>query len=693
MVHRLSDLIDIEKTQKLLENFHSAVGVPAAIINLEGLVLVSSPWQRICADFHRVNEITRKRCIESDTVLANQLLDGKPFSLYRCQNGLTDAASPIIIEGEHLANAFIGQFFIEKPDPGFFRRQAKEFGFDESAYLDALSEVPIVANDILSSILSFLTSFAVMIASMGLKQLKQMEIEKGLREAQQHLEIQNRQLQEREEDLNRAQAVAHIGSWRMDVQRNLLHWSDETYRMFGIPKSVPMTYEAFLATVHPDDRELVDRSWQAALSGKPYDIEHRIVVGDTIRWVHEQAELEFEENDALRGGFGTVQDITERKLVQTKLLRAKREWEHTFDSVPDLIAVLDTQHRITRANREMAKRLGVTAENCVGLRCYEHVHGSALPPESCPHSQTLKDGREHIAEVHEGRLGGHFIVSTTPLFDEQGIMMGTVHVARDITERKRVEEELRKSRDELEIRVRERTAALERSNQALQDFAFIASHDMKEPLRKVISFGNMLLRKYKDSLGQRGNDYLNRMLNATERMRSLLTGLLEYSRVTTNPEPFREVDLYDIIHEVLSDLEIRIKKTGGEVQVGEFPAIEADPTQMRQLFQNLIGNALKFHKQGEKPVIQVRSAVIDNSELQIVVEDNGIGFEEQYLNRIFAPFERLHDRSSQYEGTGMGLAICKKIVERHGGSITAKSIPGEGTSFIVKLRLDNSRRL
>jgi PAS domain S-box-containing protein len=700
ITYKLTDLIDIEKTQKLLENFHSAVGVAAAIIDLEGVVLVTSRWQRLCTDFHRANEVTRKRCIESDTVLANQLLDGKPFSLYRCQNGLTDAASPIIIEGEHLANAFIGQFFIEEPDLGFFRRQAKEFGFDESAYLDALPEVPILAKDALPSILSFLTLFAEMIASQGLKQLEQLGIEKELREAQRGLEVQNRQLQEREEDLNRAQAVARIGSWRMDVRRNVLHWSDETYRMFGIPKSVPMTYEAFLAAVHPDDRELIDRSWQAALSGKHYDIEHRIVVGDTIRWVHEQAELEFDENDALRGGFGTVQDITERKLAQTKLLRAKQEWERTFDSVPDLIAILDTQHRIVRANREMAGRLGVTPQNCVGLRCYEYVHGSALPPESCPHSQTLKDGREHIAEVHEERLGGDFLVSTTPLFDEQGIMMGTVHVARDITGRKQMEWELRKSRDELELRVEDRTRELKRymaklkeSNRALEDFAFIASHDMKEPLRKVISFGNMLQQKHKDSLGQTGNDYLNRMLDATERMQSLLTGLLEYSRITTNPEPFREVDLYGIINEVLSDLEIRIKKTGGEVRIGEFPAIEADPTQMRQLFQNLIGNALKFHKQGEKPVIKVRSVVIDNSELQIVVEDNGIGFDEEYLDMIFAPFQRLHDRSSQYKGTGMGLAICKKIVERHGGSITAKSTPGVGTSFIIQLPLDNSRRL
>ena len=386
--------------------------------------------------------------------------------------------------------------------------------------------------------------------------------------------------------------------------------------------------------------------------------------------------------------------ITERKRAEEELLRAKEEWERTFDSVPDLIAIMDTRHRIVRTNLAMAQRLGVTPEQCVGLHCCESVHGSLVPPEFCPHTLTLKDGHEHVAEVHEERLGGDFLVSTTPFRDEKGVMIGTVHVARDITERKQMEEELRKSRDDLELRVHERTvdlktymAKLEQSNQSLQDFASIAAHDMKEPLRKVISFGNMLRQKSGDSMGQAGNDYLNRMLHATERMQSLLTGLLDYSRVATTSEPFKEVDLSDLIVEVLSDLEVRIVKTGGKVQVEILPVISADPTQMRQLFQNLIGNALKFHKADEKPVIRVKKAATCNGRVQIIVEDNGIGFEEQYLEKIFAPFQRLHGRS-EYEGTGMGLAICKKIVERHGGSIMAKSEPWKGSTFIVTFPLN-----
>jgi len=253
-------------------------------------------------------------------------------------------------------------------------------------------------------------------------------------------------------------------------------------------------------------------------------------------------------------------------------------------------------------------------------------------------------------------------------------------------------DQLRNSRDELELRVQERTAELnrymaklEQSNRALQDFASIAAHDMKEPLRKVISFGNMLRQKSGDSLGPSGNDYLNRMLNATERMQSLLTGLLDYSRVSMAAEPFKEVDLSNLIDEVISDLEVRIVRTGGEINVETLPVVSADPTQMRQLFQNLIGNALKFHKPDEKPIVHVRSVSSTDSECRITVEDNGIGFDEHHLETIFAPFKRLHGRSSQYEGTGMGLAICKKIVERHGGKITAKSSPGQGSTFIIEL--------
>jgi len=568
--YELIDLINIEQTRELLQRFLDAGGIPAAIIDLRGTVLVTSRWQRVCTDFHRKNEITRSNCIESDTRLANELQEGKPFSIYRCPNGLTDAASPIIIEGRHLANAFIGQFFVEKPDLEFFRQQAAMYGFDESKYLEAVAETPIVDQHTLPAILSFLTSFAGIVASLGLKQIRQLETQKELREAKQRLEIQNRRLQQREEDLNRAQSVARIGSWRMDVRRNVLHWSNETYRLFGVPKGNPMTYEAFIAMIHPGDRELVDRVWQAALSGKPYDVEHRIVVGDLIRWVHEQAELEFDEQDELLGGFGTVQDITERK---------------------------------------------------------------------------------------------------------------------------RMEEELRESHDQMEQRVRERTnelaaavSRLESMNKELQEFAYVASHDLQEPLRKIQAFADRLKSRCGGKLDETETDYLARMERAASRMQQLISDLLSLSRVGSRPGPIEPLDLNAIAREVAETFEHRIIQKGGKLQIEDLPTIEADETQMRQLFQNLIANALKFQKNGGKPQVRVYSDFPGMKTCRICVEDNGIGFDEIYLDRIFIPFQRLHGRD-EFEGTGMGLAICRKIVERHGGNITARSQPGHGSTFLVTLPL------
>ncbi len=253
-------------------------------------------------------------------------------------------------------------------------------------------------------------------------------------------------------------------------------------------------------------------------------------------------------------------------------------------------------------------------------------------------------------------------------------------MAEDITNEKKAELDLK-----------EYNEALKRSNRELQDFAYIASHDLQEPLRKVMAFGDRLKSKFGTELGEQGNDYLNRMHNAATRMRALIDDLLAYSRVATKAKPFVPVELNTVIKNILSDLEVRIKESGARVEVDDLPAIEADKMQMRQLFQNLISNALKFHKVDSPPQIKI-SVVKEKGGHQyigrdyycILVQDNGIGFEEKYHDKIFSPFQRLHGRT-EYEGSGMGLAICKKIVERHGGRISASSEPGKGSVFKVCL--------
>ena len=256
--------------------------------------------------------------------------------------------------------------------------------------------------------------------------------------------------------------------------------------------------------------------------------------------------------------------------------------------------------------------------------------------------------------------------------------------------------ELYKERQHAEEASAKQAKELARSNAELEQFASVATHDLQEPLRKIQTFGDLLATTSSEVLDENARGYVHSMRDASGRMRTLLNDLLSFSRVSGEAQPYAPVHLGRLTQDVLSDLEPLIAETGGRVDVGDLPTIDADPTQMRQLEQNLIGNALKFRRPDEPPVVKIRGRLLDGHEgsassgpqsdgtWEITVEDNGIGFDEKYLDRIFTVFQRLHGRDT-YEGTGIGLATCRKIVERHGGSITAQSRPGEGATFIVTL--------
>ncbi len=284
--------------------------------------------------------------------------------------------------------------------------------------------------------------------------------------------------------------------------------------------------------------------------------------------------------------------------------------------------------------------------------------------------------------------------------DEIGVLCDAFNSM--LAEIQKRESEVRRANTVLEERVHERTrdleaqavalaaanAALKRSNEELEDFAYISSHDLQEPLRKVRAFGDMLATKFGDTLGEEGQDFIRRMQNASNRMQTLINDLLHLSRVTRKGNPFGPVKLDNVVRTVLEDLETSITEAGGTARVSPLPALEADATQMRQLFQNLIGNAFKYRRDHVAPVVEVtaspRTLNGSGEYWEFAVRDNGIGFKPQYAEQIFQPFKRLVARS-KYNGTGIGLAICRKIVERHRGTIRAEGRPGEGASFFVTL--------
>lgn len=291
------------------------------------------------------------------------------------------------------------------------------------------------------------------------------------------------------------------------------------------------------------------------------------------------------------------------------------------------------------------------------------------------------------------------VLERTAALEKQNIEQQRINrqLHAEVERRKQTEEtlqlrsrELRNSRDQMEARVRERTADLEAKNQELQEFAHIASHDLQEPLRKIVTFGDILVNDSGDLLDDESRDCIQRMQKSAGIMRELLDSLLSYSRVATKPAPFKKMDLREPIEAALSNLEVTIKEKHALVEVGNLPVIEADPVQMIQIFQNIIANALKFCSEENPPHVRIYSPTPGEddgrkrNEHRICVEDNGIGFDERHLDKIFSPFQRLHGKI-KYQGVGMGLAICKKIVDRHGGEITAKSTVGEGTTFIITL--------
>ncbi len=293
---------------------------------------------------------------------------------------------------------------------------------------------------------------------------------------------------------------------------------------------------------------------------------------------------------------------------------------------------------------------------------------------------------DHKVEIPRADELGHLARAFNDMTGRLSESYGALE--REVSERVRAQQELKTYAEKLEW-----------SNRELQDFAFVASHDLQEPLRKIQAFGGRLKEKWGDQLTDQGHDYIERMQGASTRMQAMIQGLLNYSRVTTKGEPFSALDLNSVAKDVVSDLAILLEETGGRVELGELPTIEADPHQMRQLLQNLMANALKF-RGPQKPVVRIWGETVQEvpgesghsqgSRCKIHVEDNGIGFDEKYLDRIFSPFQRLHGRA-EYEGTGIGLAICRKIVERHGGRLTARSTPGKGSTFVVTLPMNQPK--
>ena len=505
--------------------------------------------------------------------------------------------------------------------------------------------------------------------------------------------------------------------WLGDRDRRRTYFNRTWLEFVGRPLEAELG-DGWQDHVHPADRDRYLSEYAAAYAERrPFEVEYRLRRHDgAYRWVLAGGKPRFTPAGEFAGFVGLCIDVTDRKEAAEQARLSAVRFRTLTEAIPQMVWNADAGGHATYFNSRWRDYTGL-ADGAAADDWWQQV----LHPEDAGRVEgawrmaMLQDAGPFAHEVRVRRAadGAYrwFLTAVVPLRRADGAIDQWVGTLTDIDDQRRYAERLEQMvaertaelvtanstlREEVEERrraeglVRATARDLERSNAELEKFAYVASHDLQEPLRKIQAFGDRLQGKFRAQLPETGQDYVDRMLRSAGRMRRLIDDLLTLSRVTSKARPFEPVDLTAVARDVLSDLEVRLEQTGGTVDVGPLPRVDADPSQIRQLFQNLIANALKFHRPGVPPVVTVRAELIpdgpgDNSlACRVTVRDNGIGFDPKYRDRIFEVFQRLHGRD-EYEGTGVGLAICRKIAERHGGTIAAQGTPGEGAAFVVTL--------
>jgi PAS domain S-box-containing protein len=384
------------------------------------------------------------------------------------------------------------------------------------------------------------------------------------------------------------------------------------------------------------------------------------------RKIREEAEAIAEK--AIRDLYEKNEELKkrERRLKEAEHIARLGNWE--WNLVTGKMTWSDELYRIAGVSPD---EFAPTFENFMGL-----VHPDDREEARKKIEDSIQERRPYSFDHRILRRDGTVLTLHSrgePVLDAGGELVKMRGTGQDITEPKRLEDELRRKKEELE-----------RSYREMEQFSYVASHDLQEPVRKIIAFGDRLRNYLVPEKNDEGEDYLKRMQGAARRMKELIDSLLEFSTLAKQKKSFQPVNLEEVLGDVVADLETRLEECGGRVEMEKLPVVYGDALQMRRLFQNLISNSLKFRRKETPPVIKLGSRSLDGDRVEVTVEDNGIGFDEKYLGQVFEPFRRLHTRE-EFEGVGMGLAICQKIVQWHGGEITARSRPGEGSIFVIRL--------
>ncbi|WP_341731267.1 PAS domain S-box protein [Microcoleus sp. EPA2] len=479
-------------------------------------------------------------------------------------------------------------------------------------------------------------------------------------------------------ELNTAMQNAVEGIGRLDIEGRYLSVNRAYAHKFGYEPE-EMIGMAGKQIVHPDDVEMLMLAEREMLISGKVEVEARGVRKDGLFFYNQITMVKaYDEQGIFNGHHCFMKDITERKLTERALQESEFRYRQIVELAEEGIWVIDSNARTTYVNHAMARMLGYTESEMLGRRIFDFMDEQ----EQQLTSQYMERRKQGISEKHESKLKSKdgkdvwTYISTSPVMDELGCMLSSCALVYNITDRKEVEQQM------LQI-----TEDLKRSNEELEQFAYVASHDLQEPLRAVTSYTQLLAQRYQGNLDAKADKYINHIVDGASRMQQLINDLLAYSRLGSRAQEFEIADCNAAVEQSLCNLQIAIAEKQAVITKDVMPTVMGDEFQLVQLFQNLIGNAIKFCRE-DVPIIHI-AAIIQDDEWLFSVRDNGIGIDPEYADRIFIIFGRLHSRR-EYLGTGIGLAICKRIVERHGGRIWVESWPEEGATFYFTIPIVNS---
>lgn len=700
----VNELLEIEQLSHLLDQFYNATGLANSILDMEGNILHGIGWKRICTDFHRANKISCAKCIENDISLANHLKNKEKYAISICQNGMVDAATPIVVDGEQVASLYIGQFFFEKPDKDFFIKQAEELGFDKEDYINALEECQVYDKEKILIFLDFFSEFTNMIGELALK----IKIQKGLTEKINKVEKYNRSLIETSID-----PIITIGPSGVITDVN-----SATEQATGLSRDKLICTDFSDYFTEPDRAKA---GYQEVFSeGKviDYELELKHIDGNTIPILC-NASVYRDENGEIIGVFAAARDITQSRKTENELKSLKENLEllvdkrtqdlhkvqlllkSSLESPKDMIILsidMDYNYYYFNEAHKAAMKYSYDKDITLGMNLLENITSEEDKINAKINYDLALQGKSHSTIQEYGDIAlNYYETYYNPVKNQDGEIIGATAFSRNITDRILREQALKQSKDKLlkneillnnlnetlENHVMDRTAQLETVNKELEAFSYSVSHDLKAPLRHITGYVGLLLKKYKECLPEEGLKYLDNISFSANNMGELIQGLLKFSRNGKQEMNQISLDMKEIVLATIKPIKEQETVRNIKWVLKTLPHAYGDLEMMKSVWANLIENAVKFTKKKATAKITIGAEETKNTVIYYV-KDNGAGFDMTYSSKLFEIFQSLHDRED-YEGTGIGLAIVRRIISRHGGKTWAEGEIDKGATFYFSL--------